>query len=62
MNYVCDRYAISSELFVELSRSGFRTVEVPMMAKYPEKKRGTGILSGFTILMNLLLKKVRLKR
>jgi len=59
---VCDRYAMASELLVELSRKGLRTIEVPITAKYPEKKRETNILSGIGIFLDLLLKKIKLKR
>ena len=62
LDIVCDRYAMASELVVELSRKGLRTIEVPIMAKYPEKKRGTNILSGIGIFLDLLLKKIKLKR
>jgi len=62
LNIVCDRYAISSELIVELSKSDLRMIEVPIKARYPETKRGTTVFSGIDIFLDLLLKKIRLKR
>jgi len=62
MDIVCDRYAVSSELIVELSKRGLRTIEVPIKARYPEKKRGTTVISGIGIIFDLLLKKIKLKR
>ena len=62
INIVCDRYAMNSEFIMELSRKGHRIVEVPITAKYPEKKGGTTISSGISIFFELLLKKINLKR
>ena len=62
LDIVCDRYAVSSELIVELSRKDLRTVEVPIRARYPEIKRGTNLIAGIGIFLDLLLKKIRLKR
>ena len=62
LDIVCDRYAVSSELIVELSKRDLRTVEVPIKARYPETKRGTTVISGIGIFLDLLLKKIKLKR
>jgi len=62
INLICDRYSIASELIVELSRKGLKTVEVPIMARYPEKNRGTNIFSGISIFFDLIMKKIKLKR
>lgn len=62
LDIVCDRYAVSSELIVELSKRDLRTIEVPIRARYLQKKRGTTVISGIGIFFDLLLKKIRLKR
>ncbi|NJD98371.1 glycosyltransferase [Thermococcus sp. LS1] len=57
----CDRYAVSSEIIIEASRNGCRIVEVPIKAVYTEysMKKGTNILEGIKIALNLLFDKLR---
>ncbi|NJE46790.1 glycosyltransferase [Thermococcus sp. GR7] len=57
----CDRYAVSSEIIIEASRNGCRIVEVPIKAVYTEysMKKGTNILEGVKIALNLLFDKLR---
>jgi HAD superfamily hydrolase (TIGR01549 family) len=57
----CDRYAVSSEFIIEASKARCRIVEVPIKAVYTEysMKKGTNILEGVRIALNLLLDKVR---
>ncbi|ASJ05976.1 HAD-IA family hydrolase [Thermococcus pacificus] len=57
----CDRYAVSSEIIIEVAKSGCRIVEVPIKAVYTEysMKKGTNVLEGVKIALNLLLDKLR---
>lgn len=57
----CDRYAVSSEIIIEASKAGCRIVEVPIKAVYTEysMKKGTNILEGIKIALNLLFDKMR---
>ncbi|AFL95541.1 hypothetical protein containing HAD-like domain 7 [Thermococcus cleftensis] len=57
----CDRYAVSSEIIIEASKAGCRIVEVPIKAVYTEysMKKGTNILEGVKIALNLLFDKLR---
>ncbi|WP_297090913.1 glycosyltransferase [Thermococcus sp.] len=57
----CDRYAVSSEIIIEAARNGCRIVEVPIRAVYTEysMKKGTNILEGVKIALNLLFDKLR---
>ena len=57
----CDRYAVSSEIIIEASRNGCKIVEVPIRAVYTEysMKKGTNILEGVKIALNLLFDKLR---
>jgi phosphoglycolate phosphatase-like HAD superfamily hydrolase len=57
----CDRYAVSSEFIIEASKAGCRIVEVPIKAVYTEysMKKGTNVLEGVKIAVNLLLDKMR---
>ncbi|WP_258083728.1 HAD-IA family hydrolase [Thermococcus thermotolerans] len=57
----CDRYAVSSEIIIEASRNRCRIVEVPIRAVYTEysMKKGTNILEGVKIALNLLFDKLR---
>lgn len=57
----CDRYAVSSEIIIEVSKNGCRIVEVPIKAVYTEysMKKGTNILEGVKIALNLLFDKLR---
>jgi len=53
----CDRYAVSSEIIVKASKNKCRIVEVPIKAIYTEYsiKKGTNIMEGIKIALNLLL-------
>ena len=57
----CDRYAVSSEIIIEAARNRCRIVEVPIRAVYTEysMKKGTNILEGVKIALNLLFDKLR---
>ncbi|AHL22894.1 HAD-IA family hydrolase [Thermococcus nautili] len=57
----CDRYAVSSEIIIEASKAGCRIVEVPIKAVYTEysMKKGTNVLEGVKIALNLLFDKLR---
>ncbi|WP_457741548.1 HAD-IA family hydrolase [Thermococcus sp.] len=57
----CDRYAVSSEIIIEASKAGCKIVEVPIKAVYTEysMKKGTNVLEGVKIALNLLLDKLR---
>jgi len=57
----CDRYAVSSEIIIEAAKSGCRIVEVPIKAVYTEysMKKGTNVLEGVKIALNLLFDKLR---
>ena len=57
----CDRYAVSSEIIIEASKAGCRIVEVPIKAVYTEysMRKGTNVLEGVKIVLNLLLDKMR---
>ncbi len=57
----CDRYAVSSELIIEASKHRCRIVEVPIKAIYTEysKKKGTNVMEGVKIALNLLFDKLR---
>ncbi|WP_457750649.1 glycosyltransferase [Thermococcus sp.] len=57
----CDRYAVSSEFIIEASKAGCRIVEVPIKAVYTEysMKKGTNVLEGVKIAINLLFDKLR---
>jgi len=63
VSLVCDGYGSNSELILELSkRAKFK--EVPVPAYYSERslKKGTGILSGISILFEVVAKKLNIKR
>lgn len=57
----CDRYAVSSEIIIEASKAGCRIVEVPIKAVYTEysMRKGTNVLEGVKIALNLLFDKLR---
>ena len=57
----CDRYAVSSEIIIEAAKAGCRIVEVPIKAVYTEysMKKGTNVLEGVKIALNLLFDKLR---
>ena len=57
----CDRYAVSSEFIIEASKAGCKIVEVPIKAVYTEysMKKGTNVLEGVKIAVNLLFDKLR---
>ncbi len=57
----CDRYAVSSEIIIEAAKNGCRIVEVPIKAVYTEysMKKGTNVLEGVKIALNLLFDKLR---
>ena len=57
----CDRYAVSSEIIIEAARAGCRIVEVPIKAVYTEysMKKGTNVMEGVRIALNLLFDKLR---
>ncbi|NJE60575.1 glycosyltransferase [Thermococcus sp. 21S7] len=57
----CDRYAVSSEIIIEAARNRCRIVEVPIRAVYTEysMKKGTNVLEGVKIALNLLFDKMR---
>jgi phosphoglycolate phosphatase-like HAD superfamily hydrolase len=57
----CDRYAVSSEIIIEASRNGCRIVEVPIKAVYTDysMRKGTNVLEGVKIALNLLFDKLR---
>ncbi|WP_456423330.1 HAD-IA family hydrolase [Thermococcus sp.] len=57
----CDRYAVSSEIIIEASKAGCKIVEVPIKAVYTEysMKKGTNVLEGVKIALNLLFDKLR---
>ncbi|BAD86444.1 bifunctional phosphatase/dolichol-phosphate glucosyltransferase [Thermococcus kodakarensis KOD1] len=57
----CDRYAVSSEIIIEAVKNGCRIVEVPIKAVYTEysMRKGTNVLEGVKIALNLLFDKLR---
>ena len=57
----CDRYAVSSEIIIEAAKHGCRIVEVPIKAVYTEysMKKGTNVLEGVKIALNLLFDNLR---
>ncbi|AMQ18410.1 HAD-IA family hydrolase [Thermococcus peptonophilus] len=57
----CDRYAVSSEIIIEAVKNGCRIVEVPIKAVYTEysMRKGTNVLEGIKIALNLLFDKLR---
>jgi phosphoglycolate phosphatase-like HAD superfamily hydrolase len=57
----CDRYAVSSEIIIEAAKNRCRIVEVPIRAVYTEysMKKGTNVLEGVKIALNLLFDKLR---
>lgn len=57
----CDRYAVSSEIIIEASKNGCRIVEVPIKAVYTSysKKKGTNVMEGIKIAVQLFLGKLR---
>ena len=57
----CDRYAVSSEIIIEASKNGCRIAEVPIKAVYTSysKKKGTNVMEGIKIAVQLLLDKLR---
>lgn len=57
----CDRYAVSSEIIIEAAKNKCRIVEVPIKAVYTEysMKKGTNVLEGIKIALNLLFDKLR---
>ncbi|WP_297068452.1 glycosyltransferase [Thermococcus sp.] len=57
----CDRYAVSSEIIIEASKHGCRIIEVPIKAVYTDYsvRKGTNVIEGFKIALNLLFDKLR---
>jgi hypothetical protein len=57
----CDRYAVSSEIIIEAAKNGCRIAEVPIKAVYTDysMKKGTNVLEGVKIALNLLFDKLR---
>ncbi|NJF24797.1 HAD hydrolase-like protein [Thermococcus sp. Bubb.Bath] len=57
----CDRYAVSSEIIIEAVKNKCRVVEVPIKAVYTEysMKKGTNVMEGIKIALNLLFDKLR---
>jgi len=57
----CDRYAVSSEIIIEVARNKCRIVEVPIRAVYSEysMQKGTNVIEGVKIALNLLFDKLR---
>jgi hypothetical protein len=57
----CDRYAVSSEIIIEAVKNKCRVVEVPIKAVYTEysMKKGTNVMEGVKIALNLLFDKLR---
>ena len=57
----CDRYAVSSEIIIEAAKNKCRIVEVPIKAVYTDysMKKGTNVLEGIKIALNLLFDKLR---
>ncbi len=57
----CDRYAVSSEIIIEVASRGCRIEEVPIKAVYTDyaAKKGTNVLEGVKIALNLLFDKMR---
>ncbi len=57
----CDRYAVSSEIIIEVAKNKCRIAEVPIRAVYTEysMKKGTNVMEGVKIALNLLLDKLR---
>ncbi len=57
----CDRYAVSSEIIIEAAKNKCRIIEVPIKAVYTEysMKKGTNVLEGVKIALNLLFDKLR---
>ncbi|ASJ16407.1 dolichol-phosphate mannose synthase [Thermococcus chitonophagus] len=53
----CDRYAVSSEIIMKAARNKCRIKEVPIKAVYTEysMKKGTNVIEGIRIAINLLL-------
>ncbi|AIF70066.1 bifunctional phosphatase/dolichol-phosphate glucosyltransferase [Palaeococcus pacificus DY20341] len=57
----CDRYAVSSEIIIEVSKNRCKIIEVPIKAIYTDyaAKKGTNVLEGVKIALNLLIDKLR---
>lgn len=57
----CDRYAVSSEIIIEAAKNRCRIVEVPIRAVYTDysMRKGTNVLEGVKIALNLLFDKLR---
>ncbi|ASJ01076.1 HAD-IA family hydrolase [Thermococcus gorgonarius] len=57
----CDRYAVSSEIIVEVAKNGCRIAEVPIKAVYTDysMRKGTNVKEGIKIALNLLFDRVR---
>jgi HAD superfamily hydrolase (TIGR01549 family) len=57
----CDRYAVSSEIIVEAVKHGCKIMEVPIKAVYTDysMKKGTNVMEGIKIALNLMFDKVR---
>lgn len=57
----CDRYAVSSEIIIEAASKGCKIEEVPIKAVYTDyaARKGTNVLEGVKIALNLLLDKMR---
>ncbi|WP_010478865.1 HAD-IA family hydrolase [Thermococcus zilligii] len=57
----CDRYAVSSEIIVEVTKNGCRIAEVPIKAVYTDysMRKGTNVKEGIKIALNLLFDRWR---
>ncbi|NPA47279.1 MAG: HAD-IA family hydrolase [Thermococci archaeon] len=57
----CDRYAVSSEIIIEVSKAGCRVAEVPIKAVYTDyaMRKGTNVKEGLRIALNLLIDVLR---
>jgi len=53
----CDRYAVSSEIIIEVSKAGCRIAEVPIRAVYTDysMRKGTNVKEGLRIALNLII-------
>ncbi|ASJ07772.1 dolichol-phosphate glucosyltransferase [Thermococcus siculi] len=57
----CDRYAVSSEIIIEVAKNRCRIIEVPIKAVYTDysMRKGTNVLEGVKIALNLMFDKLR---
>lgn len=58
INFELDGYAISTEILKEAKEYNLKVEEIPIDAIYPEELSGTTVISGFKILIDMLLRKV----